>query len=252
MNPLTMKLEQFTRFSDEDRVRLDMLVEGRREIFAARQDIVCEGDHVENIHLVLSGLAFRYKLLPDGGRQIMAFLVPGDLCDIEVFVLDKMDHSIAAVSETTCVLIPAQRIRELLKEVSSLTEALWWSTMSDSAVLRERIIDHGRRDARERLAHLFYEILIRYRVVGATDDNTFRFPVTQEELADATGLTPVHVNRRLGQLRKEGLIEFRGKVLKVLDPAGLKKAAKFNPNYLHLIRTEKEQGQVSDRAGDLL
>ncbi len=124
--------------------------------------------------------------------------------------------------------------------------------MTDSAVLRERIIDHGRRDARERIAHLFYEMLIRYRMIGEARDNSFDFPVTQDEIADATGLTPVHVNRMLQDLREEGLIELRRKSLTVLDPDGLKRAARFNPNYLHLTRTEQGEEPVAARAGDLM
>lgn len=175
-NPLTMKMEQFTAFTVEERRRLDALASGQTKCWAPRRDIISEGDHVEHIHLVLTGLAARYKILPDGDRQIMAFLVPGDLCDVEVFVLAEMDHGIMAVTETTCALIPSEIVTGLLTEMSSLTRALWWSTMTDSAVLRERIIDHGRRDARERLAHFFYEMLIRYRMIGATSDHSYHFP----------------------------------------------------------------------------
>ena len=251
-NSLALKLEQYTSFSNSERARLDALVSHRSRTFAPRETIICEGEKVEEIHLVTSGLAARSKSLPDGDRQIMAFLVPGDLCDVEVFVLAHMDHDIVAVSETTCALIPAREMEELLTESSKLTKALWWSTMTDSAVLRERIIDHGRRDARERIAHLFYEMLIRYRIVEETGDDAFDFPVTQQELADASGMTPVHVNRTLQQLRDEGLIEFKNKVLRVLDAPGLKQAARFETNYLHLTRTERGEVAVSDRAGDLV
>ena len=251
-NPLTMKLEQFTAFSAEDIQRLDELASARTHIWYAGQDVLREGEHVDDIHLVLSGLAARYKILPDGRRQIMAFLIPGDHCDIEVFVLSEMDHGIAAVTETRCAMIAADLVKELITEMQGLTRALWWSTMTDSAVLRERIIDHGRRDARERLAHLFYEMLIRFRMIGQARDDCFDFPVTQEELADATGMTTVHVNRTLKQLRDDNLIQLKGKVLKVLDPEGLKQAGKFNGAYLHLERTEAHDPRVSERVGDLL
>lgn len=251
-NPLLMRLEQFTDFAPGDRLRLDDMISGRRKITSPKQDIISEGTHVDNIHLVLSGLAARYKMLPDGGRQIMAFLVPGDLCDVEVFILDQMDHGIGAITQTECALIPKDTVARLLTESSDITKALWWSTMTDSAVLRERIVDHGRRDARERIAHLLYEMLVRYRIVGLTDDDVFEFPVTQEELADATGLTPVHVNRTLKELREDGLVEFRGKIVTIRDRAKLKTLAQFNPNYLHLQRTEGRDGEVSTRAGDLV
>jgi CRP-like cAMP-binding protein len=251
-NPLRLKLEQFATFTDRERQRLDDLISGRVETFSPRQDILAEGERVRNIHIVLSGLAARYKLLNEGERQIMAFLVPGDICDVEVFVLEEMDHGIAAVSEVSCALVPADEMKALLTEMSTLTQALWWSTMTDSAVLRERIIDHGRRDAHERIAHLFYEMLIRYRMVDAAEDNVIPFPLTQEELADATGLTPVHVNRTLKQLRDEGLIELRGRVLKVLDAPRLKDVARFNPNYLHLRKAEVRVGAAAAKVDDLI
>jgi CRP-like cAMP-binding protein len=251
-NPLLMKLEQFASFTPAERLRLDDLVTLKRETYASRQDILAEGQHVPLIHVVISGIAARYKLLGEGERQIMAFLVPGDLCDLEVFVLEEMDHGIAAIGETECALIPAATIRDLLTEMSGLTRALWWSTMTDSAVLRERIVDHGRRDAPERLAHLFYELLIRYRMVGQADANAIPFPLTQEDLADATGLTPVHIGRTLRQLREDRLIEMKGRVLTILDPKRLKALARFNPNYLHLRKVEEGAGAESARVQDLV
>lgn len=251
-NPLRLKLEQFATFTDRERQRLDDLIAERRETFSPRQDILTEGERVHNIHIVLSGLAARYKLLNEGERQIMAFLVPGDICDVEVFVLEEMDHGIAAISEVTCALVPADEIKALLTEMSTLTQALWWSTMTDSAVLRERIIDHGRRDAHERIAHLFYEMLIRYRMVDLAEGDVIPFPLTQEELADATGLTTVHVNRTLKQLREEGLIELRGRMLTVLDAPRLKQVARFNPNYLHLRKAEVRLGTPAAKVDDLI
>lgn len=251
-NPLTLRAEQFTRFSAEERRRLDDLLAFPTRSWARGEVIIQEGKRVRDIHLVLTGLAARSKTLENGGRQIMAFLIPGDLCDVEVFVLEAMDHNIVAMSETTCVLIPAKVIEEMLSEFSNVTKALWWSTMVDSAVLRERIIDHGRREAREHIAHLCYEMLIRYRLVGETTDNSFPFPITQEDLADATGMTPVHANRTLQQLRADGLVELRKGVLTVLDPAGLKEVARYESSYLHLNRTEERDNEVSGRAGDLV
>jgi CRP-like cAMP-binding protein len=252
VNRLTMKLEQFSAFDAEERARLDGLIAGPQRTYKARRDILSDGEKPEHVIVVLSGMAARYKDLPDGQRQILAFLIPGDLCDLEVFVLDQMDHGITAVVDTCCALIPADTIRQLLTEMRGLTEALWWSTMTDSAVLRERIIDHGRRDARERLAHLFYEMLVRYTMVGLADGTGVPFPLTQQELSEASGLTPVHVNRVIQQMRAEGLIELKGKVLTVLDPPRLKQVGQFSARYLHLQRTEARVGEVAARVGDLI
>ena len=251
-NSLTMKLEQFIRFDQMDRERLDRLLRYPTSSFARGDVIIEEGREVRNIHLLLTGLAARSKILADGRRQIMAFLVPGDLCDVEVFVLRAMDHNIIAMTDTTCVLIPAEVIEGLLTESSNITKALWWGTMVDSGILREWIIDHGRRDAREQIAHLFYEMLIRHRIVAQTTDDSFSFPITQDDLADATGLTPPHVNKTLQDLRGAGLIEFRNKVLTILDTQRLRQAANYESGYLHLNRTEKGDREVADRAGDLV
>lgn len=251
MNPWTMKMEQFTAFSDMERRRLDELINGPRDRHAPKEDIIADGEHSNRCHVVLTGLACRYKLLPDGGRQIMAFLIPGDLCDAEIFILKVMDHGVAAITPTTTALVSAEDMKNLLRETSSLGEALWWGTMTDLGVLRERIIDGGRRDAYVRIAHLFYEMLVRYRMVELTDGDSFEFPVTQVDLADATGLTPVHANRILQRLRKDGLIKFAGGVVTILDPDALKTAAQFNGDYLHLDRVH-DHAPVGRRAGDLV
>lgn len=251
LNPWTMKMEQFTAFSDMEKRRLDELIAGDRDHHAPKADIIADGAHTDRCHVVLSGLACRYKMLPNGNRQIMAFLIPGDLCDAEIFILKVMDHAVAAIAPTTTALIPAATMKQLLRETSSLGEALWWGTMTDLGVLRERIIDHGRRTAYVRIAHLLYEMLVRYRMVGMTDGNSFPFPVTQADLADATGLTPVHANRTLRRLRVDGLIAADKGTVTVLDPRGLKRAAQFNGDYLHLDRVH-DGDAVGERAGDLV
>jgi CRP-like cAMP-binding protein len=248
-----LKLEQFTKFTPDERQRLDQLLSYPTRTFARRETILRDGESADSIHVVTTGLAARSKSLVDGSRQFMAFLIPGDMCDLEVFVLGEMDHDIVAVSDTTCVLIPAAHIRTLLTERSNITEALWWSTMTDSAVLREWIVNHGSRDAKARICHLLYEMLVRYRVIlEAASDNSIPFPMTQDEFADATGLTPVHVNRVLGELRAEKLIELRSRTLTVLDAPRLKEVAGFEARYLHLDRTEHRDPEVSGRAEDLV
>jgi CRP-like cAMP-binding protein len=251
-NPWLLKMEQYTRFSKEERQTLDQLVSDRQTQHAAGEDIVREGDHSPDCHVVLSGLACRYKILPDGERQIMAFLVPGDLCDAEIFILKEMDHSVGALTESRTALISGEIMKELLRKEGRLSEALWWGTLTDLGVLRERIVCHGRRDAHEHIAHLIYEMLVRYRIVGLAKDDSFDFPITQTELADASGLTPMHVNRVLRRLREEQLVHFHGKLLTVLDHERLKQMAGFNANYLHLDRVHDAQDGVAKRAGDLV
>ena len=239
-SPFVKKLEQFRRFSDEDRRLLSELTSKRQQQYGAREDIVREGEHSPDIHVVISGLACRYKILQDGRRQIMAFLVAGDPCDSEIFILKEMDHSIGTLIPSVIASIPGDTMKDLLLNRPGIALAFWWNTLQDEGVLRERIIDEGRRDAYSRIAFMIYEILLRLRAVGVMDDESFDFPITQTDLADATGLTPVHVNRMLQRLREEKLIAIEGKRWTVLDPAGLRKAAQFEANYLHLDRAKDE------------
>jgi CRP-like cAMP-binding protein len=251
-NPLTMKLEQYTRFKPSERMRLDELLKRRTRNYARGKTIIREGDKVGDIHLITKGLATRSKTLADGNRQLMAFLIPGDLCDAEVFVLEAMDHDVVALTETSCALIPATEMEQLLTESSNLTRAIWWSTMTDAAVLREWIVNHGVRDARERIAHIFCELLIRYRIVGEGIGDSVPFPLTQEQLSEATGMSPVHANRTLQDLRSEGLIELNDQILTVLDFERLSEVGQYDPTYLHLIRTERGDPAVAERVGDLV
>lgn len=251
-NPWQMKMEQFTRFTESQRRRLNEVITMKQRQHDAREDIIADGAHSDYCHVLLKGLACRYKILPDGERQIMAFLVPGDLCDAEIFILKEMDHAVGTIVPSTTAMIHSDEMRKLLQEVSCISEALWWGTMTDVAVLRERIVDHGRRDATERIAHLLYEMLVRYRVVEQTKDDTFDFPITQTDLADATGLTPSHVNRVLQRFRDDGLIELRSRSLTIANAPRLKEIGQFNANYLHLDRTVADDPAVADRAGDLL
>ena len=251
-NPWAMKMEQFTAFTAAERMRLDTVLASKQQAFLAQEDIIADGAHSDYCHVLLTGLACRYKILPDGERQIMAFLVPGDLCDAEIFILKKMDHAVGTLTASTTAMIHSSEMKTLLREASPISEALWWGTMTDLGVLRERIIDQGRRDATERLAHLLYEMLVRYRVSGATETNTIDFPITQTDLADATGMTPSHVNRVLQRFREDGLIELRSRTLTITNPARLKSLAQFSAAYLHLDRTEAEDPAVFARAGDLI
>lgn len=251
-NPLAMKLEQFTRFDPTERARLDDLIRNGSRCYGRGESILSAGDRTDEIHLVVSGLAARSKITRDGHRQLMAFLVPGDLCDVEIFVLEAMDHDIVALTETSCALIPVTEMKRLLTESSNLTRALWWSTMTDAAILREWVVNHGARDARSRLAHILCELLIRYRVVGLGRCNSVPFPMTQEELSDATGMTSVHLNRVLRDLRAEGLIELKSKVLQICDFARLSEVAQYEAAYLHLVRTHRADPAVASRVGDLV
>ena len=229
---LIRKLEQFKKLSDEEKRKLEHAARDVKE-FEPHQDIIVEGDKPDDVHLLMEGWAVRYKVLPNGDRPIMAFLIPGDICDLHVTLLDQMDHSIAALSRCKVAYIPMKLLDKLMEEDIGLARAFWWSMLRDEAILREWLVNLGQRRADQRLAHLFCEMLLRFKVVGLTDDDSFELPMTQEELGDAMGLTPVHINRTLQELRGRGLVEVKGRRVTMDDVDGLMAFAGFNPNYLH-------------------
>ncbi|MBE7180954.1 MAG: Crp/Fnr family transcriptional regulator [Terriglobus roseus] len=206
----------------------------RPRFIQAGRDIIRAGDPTSDVHLVLDGLAYRYKLLPDGNRQIVAVMVPGDFCDLHVAILGQMDHAIATFTACTVVDIPAATISDLTDNHPRITRALWWATLVDEAILREWLAGMGQREAAERMAHLFCELLVRLRLIDAADEGGYDLPLTQTELADIMGMTPVHVNRTLRDLREAGLVVLRNRRLSIPDAARLKAYCGFDPTYLHL------------------
>jgi CRP-like cAMP-binding protein len=243
-NPLIRKLEYGARLTDEDRVVLRDLISRTRRV-ARHADISREGERPEDVHLVVEGFACRYKLLPDGRRQIMAFLVPGDFCDLHVAILDEMDHSIGTGWGCTVVDIPRPVIEDLTAHHPRITRALWWATLVDEGTLREWLVNMGQRDANRQLAHLVCELLVRLQIVGLASENSFEFPITQEDIADTLGITSVHVNRVLQELRGQGLLEWRSKRLRIPDVERLIAFAEFDPKYLHLKRRENDERSLS-------
>lgn len=231
---LILKLEHFTRFSAEDRQVLHLMAsEGVRHL-GVRGDILREGDRPQALHLILSGWACRYKHLEDGRRQIISFLLPGDICDSHVFVLRQMDHSIGSLTPVTFAQVSRRRVEEITLKHPRITEALWWDSLVGAAIQREWIVSLGQRDALERMAHLMCELFLRLRAVGLTEGDSCDLPLTQAGLADAMGLSVVHVNRTLQELRATKLIILKGRTLTIPDLAALQDAAQFNPSYLHL------------------
>ena len=243
-NPLADKLGQVLTLTDEERGVLDQLVSHRRR-YSAGEDVLVQGEPSDYVHVVLEGAAVRYKLLPDGRRQNMALLLPGDPCDVHVFLLRGMDHSIAATVPSILARISREDILDILHSRPRLTTALWWNTLQDEAVLREWLVNIGSRRAPQRLAHLFWEIYLRFETVGLTVDHSYTLPLTQAEIGDTMGMSLVHVNRSLQALRREGLITIEGRVVTIPDPERLKAFATFDPDYLHLY--EGVRGDIQSK-----
>jgi CRP-like cAMP-binding protein len=234
---LRLKLQTYSKLSEADRVALDRVSRTSVHEVAPRRDVIREGDKPSHVRLVLAGWACRYKTTPDGRRQIVGLFVPGDFCDLNVYVLSQMDHSIAAITRVTLAAIIPEQMEELTSDHPRITQALWWHELVNASIQREWLLNLGQRGAFERIGHLMVELFFRLRIVGMTDRDSCEFPLTQNDLADATGLTAVHVNRTLQELRREGLIELDRRRLRFPDLERLMQASQFNPKYLHLDRT---------------
>jgi len=239
LEALIRKLERFVPLSMEDKRILEQATAKVQQV-GAREDFICEGEITNDLHLVLSGFACRYKILRDGQRQIMAYLLPGDFCDLHVTILGSMDHSIGTLTPCTIVSIPRYVMIDLTRRYPAINRALWWATLVDEGTLREWVVNLGRRPADKRMAHLLCELLVRLEMIGLATEGRYELPLKQSELADTLGLSVVHVNRILQQLRRNGLITLKRKVLSIHDVDRLKDFAEFSPNYLHLDQKEAD------------
>ena len=201
-----------------------------------RKDIL-NGSWPASVHLLRTGIAGRYTLLGEGQRQITAFLVPGDCCDLRALLMGEMDHAVAAFGPCEVAVVPHERLFAAIKKHPRLGLALWGDTLLDAAIHREWVANVGRRSAYPRIAHLLCEIWFRLKSVGISHDHAFDLPLTQGDLGDATGLSVVHVNRTVKQLREDGLIRVgKGRVVQLLDWQRLTEVAEFDPAYLRVAK----------------
>jgi CRP-like cAMP-binding protein len=232
-NPLLRKLSNFAALSEEESTAVVDSCRDVREV-GAREDVISQGDRTGGVKLLLDGFACRYKTLEDGRRQIVAYFVPGDLCDLRVFILKRMDHSIGAIAPSQVATIAPDNVLKLMHTYPTLTRALWWSTLVEEAIAREWIVNMGQRNALERTAHLFCELLYRFRAVGLNQGLSCTLPLTQVELAETLGLSAVHVNRTLQELRRQKLITLDDGRLTIQNLRILEELSFFNVDYLHL------------------
>lgn len=230
---LIRKLEHFAPLPEEERDALASAITVIRH-YPAHEDLIQEGAPTEGFRVILEGLACRYKVLPDGRRQIIAYFVPGDLCDVRVLLLKRMDHSIGTLGPVEAAFMPHERMLALTERYPRLTRAFWWSTLVEEAIAREWVVNVGLRSAHERTAHLLCEIFVRLRAVGLAQDAQCELPLTQTELADTLALSTVHVNRTLMEMRRAQLVTLQSRTLIIHDWERLQRAGGFDPNYLHL------------------
>lgn len=227
------RLGTFRPLSAPAATALDKAVRERILRLGGGQDLISEGDRPDRIRFVLSGWLARYKTLEDGRRQIVNFVLPGEICDPYSYLLARMDHSIGTLTPVVFSEIERERFEELVAGDRTLAEAVWCEWFAGNSIQREWTLNIGRRVALERVAHLLCEIFDRLKAIGQVDGNSCAFPITQMDLADATGLSVVHLNRTLQELRAAGLIVLRERTLTISDLDALKSAGLFSPAYLH-------------------
>jgi CRP-like cAMP-binding protein len=230
---LKLHLEAYAKLSQDDRALLGALINKTVREIGSRRDLVREGDKPRAVNVVLEGWGCAYKQLPDGRRQVVSFFIPGDLCDANVFILEEMDHSIGAITAMKYAEIGPEDFEMLMAQSPRITQALWWHELVVASIQREWTTNVGQRTAYERIAHLICELFLRLRAVGRTRGHSCDFPLTQNDLADATGLTAVHVNRVLKELQRQGLINRDKRAVEIADWNRLASVGDFNARYLH-------------------
>jgi CRP-like cAMP-binding protein len=230
---LIRKLESVFTLSDDERQALETLPM-QVSVIKADQDIVREGDRPSRSCLLLSGFACTYKVTAQGKRQIVSFNIPGDIPDLQSLHLKVLDNSVSTISQCRVGFIEHEALRDICNRYPRIASAFWRETLIDAAIFREWVLNVGRREAYQRMAHVLCELLVRLRAVDLVEDHSCELPITQGEFADALGVTNVHVNRVFQQMRADGLIETRGTQLRVPDWDRLKQVGEFDPTYLHL------------------
>lgn len=230
-NPLRRKLATYVELTSGDIRELDGLAANARR-YPAQTPLLHQSDIPESAILVLDGFACRYKFLTNGRRQITAYLLPGDLFELDLNFRLPLDCALGTLTACRLALVPRSEYEDLIRRRPRIARALQIARLTEAATLREWITNLGSRSGPERLAHFLCEMLLRLRTTGLASENQYSFPITQADLADTLGMSCVHVNRVLQKLRRDGLIELSGRRLTILRPDGLKALAEYDASYL--------------------
>ena len=240
-NPLIRKLERLAALTLAEKQALEGAVARSRD-FPPGVDLIQAGERPTDCTLLLEGWACRYKLVPKGKRQITGFVIPGDLCDLDGLVMGSMDHSVSTLTAAKVALIPRELLSGLMNSYPAIARALWQETLAEAAIAREWVVNVGARPAYGRIAHVLCEMGLRLQAAGLGDRSRFEFPVTQADLADATGMTNVHVNRTLQEMRSDGLLTWTGSEVVIPDWKRLQKAGTFSADYLFINPGDRNTG----------
>lgn len=231
VGPLVAKVARFMRLTKAEVGALADLFDGEA-MLDAHEAVTHEG-HAPAMVLVTQGVICRLRVGPDGRRQILDLLLPGDLCDQHLVLAAASDHAVIALATARVAYLSKRRFLRMLCEQPRLSAALRWIALQDDAMLRERIVALGRRDAAQRVAYLLCELLWRFEALGLAHDGIVEETITQSTVADALGLSPVHVSRIVSRFRAQGVADLRRTRLQVLDLGRLQAIAWLTPGYLH-------------------
>lgn len=226
------KLHGFNHLSSEEVAALaDATLHPKR--VASRTDLIREGDRPGPVFVIIEGWACRYKILPNGTRQVLAYLMPGDCCDLHIGLLAEMDHSIQTITPAVVATIERADMDLMMDRHRGIAKAMYIAQLVDEGTMRAWITSMGRRSSLERVAHLMCELYLRARNIGLISGPELALPLSQLLLADSLGMTPVHLNRVLKTLRASEAMTIARGHLHITDPEKLTKIAGFDENYLH-------------------
>ena len=230
---LVRKLSRLSALSEADKLAVAELP-FRMATAPPGAHLVREGDQVTECCVLLRGYAFRYKTTADGNRQIVSFHLAGDILDIQHLLLSRADHGIETLTEASVAWVPTTALKTLVEERRSVSEAIWRDALIDASIFREWVLNVGQRDAKSRIAHMLCEFAVRRETAGLGTPERFELPMSQQHIADATGLTAIHVNRMLMALANDGVLERDRRDVKIADWELMRKAGDFDASYLHM------------------
>lgn len=246
MHPVVRKLNIFASLSPEEASAIGLVCSDIVELPAHRA-IAREDEPAINVFLLLEGFVARHKMLPSGRRQILAFMTPGDTCDVGVTLLARRDHSLTTLAPSRLARVSDVALDHLMAEYPKIRAAFRWATLIEEGTAREWILNLGAREAVGRMAHVFCEVYYRLNALGLANGLNYELPLTQQDLADTIGISSVHANRTLQELRRRKLISFGDRRLNIRDLKGLEEVAQFEPTYLHLDARYDEKKQFLGR-----
>lgn len=230
-SPLVRKLGAYVSLSEPELEILAKFHKNRRT-FADKIEMVYEGQSSPSAYILAKGWVCSYKILRGGGRQIVGFQLPGDFIGLRSVLFRTADHSVEPIQKVEASEVKVKDLLGAFHTCPRLATAVLWAASSDEAIVVERLVSLGRRDAAERVAHLFLELGARLKLVGLASGNSYECPVSQYHLADALGLSAIHINRVLRELREDGLLTFRGGIVTFDDLDKLLELSGFDRAYL--------------------